>query len=93
MVIDVGTNAVPCAKSKNGFRWVGDVHAESARQVASAITPVPGGVGPMTVHSRFFFDALNVIGGHVAGKHCDCFGTKPQEGALFAQQSSLVGCA
>lgn len=49
VVIDVGTNAVPCAKSKSGFRWVGDVHAESARQVVSAITPVPGGVGPMTV--------------------------------------------
>ena len=34
---------------KNGYRLVGDVHFESAQTVASWITPVPGGVGPMTV--------------------------------------------
>ena len=34
---------------KAGFRWVGDVHAESSIPVVSKITPVPGGVGPMTV--------------------------------------------
>lgn len=34
---------------KSGYRLVGDVHYESASQAASAITPVPGGVGPMTV--------------------------------------------
>lgn len=49
VVIDVGINAVPSTKTKTGFRFVGDVHTESARKVASAITPVPGGVGPMTV--------------------------------------------
>ncbi|KAJ3168395.1 tetrahydrofolate synthase [Geranomyces variabilis] len=49
VVIDVGTNAVPDATKKSGVRWVGDVEFESASLVASAITPVPGGVGPMTV--------------------------------------------
>ncbi|KAJ3083515.1 tetrahydrofolate synthase, partial [Quaeritorhiza haematococci] len=49
VVIDVGTNAVPDASKKSGVRWVGDVEFETASKVASAITPVPGGVGPMTV--------------------------------------------
>ncbi|KAJ3184106.1 tetrahydrofolate synthase [Gaertneriomyces sp. JEL0708] len=49
VVIDVGTNAVPDATKKSGVRWVGDVDYESAKQIASFITPVPGGVGPMTV--------------------------------------------
>ncbi len=47
IVIDVGINRVPAADGKT--RLVGDVHFESARRVAGAITPVPGGVGPMTV--------------------------------------------
>lgn len=49
VVVDVGTNRVPDSTKKNGYRLVGDVHFDSAREVASAITPVPGGVGPMTV--------------------------------------------
>ncbi|KAK3935898.1 C-1-tetrahydrofolate synthase, cytoplasmic [Diplogelasinospora grovesii] len=49
VVIDVGTNYVPDATKKSGQRLVGDVDFESASQVASFITPVPGGVGPMTV--------------------------------------------
>ncbi|RDA95787.1 hypothetical protein CP533_5178 [Ophiocordyceps camponoti-saundersi (nom. inval.)] len=49
VVIDVGTNFVPDATKKTGQRLVGDVDFESASRVASAITPVPGGVGPMTV--------------------------------------------
>ncbi|KAI9207432.1 formate--tetrahydrofolate ligase-domain-containing protein [Polychytrium aggregatum] len=49
IVIDVGTNAVPDSTKKSGIRWVGDVNFEEASQVASWITPVPGGVGPMTV--------------------------------------------
>jgi len=49
VVIDVGTNYIPDATKKSGQRLVGDVDFESASQVASAITPVPGGVGPMTV--------------------------------------------
>ncbi|KAL7419843.1 tetrahydrofolate synthase [Cryptotrichosporon argae] len=49
IVIDVGTNYVPDASKKSGQRLVGDVHYASAAPVASHITPVPGGVGPMTV--------------------------------------------
>ncbi|KAI1085010.1 formate-tetrahydrofolate ligase [Whalleya microplaca] len=49
VVIDVGTNYIPDASRKSGQRLVGDVEFESASQVASYITPVPGGVGPMTV--------------------------------------------
>nr|XP_036584977.1 C-1-tetrahydrofolate synthase (formate-tetrahydrofolate ligase) [Colletotrichum truncatum]KAF6794745.1 C-1-tetrahydrofolate synthase (formate-tetrahydrofolate ligase) [Colletotrichum truncatum] len=49
VVIDVGTNYIPDATKKSGQRLVGDVDYESASQVASHITPVPGGVGPMTV--------------------------------------------
>ncbi|KAK9487507.1 formate--tetrahydrofolate ligase-domain-containing protein [Lipomyces starkeyi] len=49
VVIDVGTNYIPDATKKSGQRLVGDVDFESASAVASKITPVPGGVGPMTV--------------------------------------------
>lgn len=49
VVIDVGTNYVPDATKKSGQRLVGDVDFDSALEVASHITPVPGGVGPMTV--------------------------------------------
>jgi methylenetetrahydrofolate dehydrogenase (NADP+)/methenyltetrahydrofolate cyclohydrolase len=49
VVIDVGINRVPDESAEKGYRIVGDVHFESARQVASMITPVPGGVGPMTI--------------------------------------------
>lgn len=48
-VIDVGINRVDDATAKSGYRLVGDVHYESAAEVAGAITPVPGGVGPMTI--------------------------------------------
>ena len=48
-VIDVGINRVDDASRKRGYRLVGDVDLESVREVAGAITPVPGGVGPMTV--------------------------------------------
>lgn len=49
VVIDVGTNYIPDATRKSGQRLVGDVEFDSASEVASFITPVPGGVGPMTV--------------------------------------------
>ncbi|TVY88626.1 C-1-tetrahydrofolate synthase, cytoplasmic [Lachnellula willkommii] len=49
VVIDVGTNYVPDDTKKSGQRLVGDVDFASASEVASLITPVPGGVGPMTV--------------------------------------------
>ncbi|KAF2155121.1 FTHFS-domain-containing protein [Myriangium duriaei CBS 260.36] len=49
VVIDVGTNYISDSSKKSGQRLVGDVDYESAVEVASHITPVPGGVGPMTV--------------------------------------------
>lgn len=49
VVIDVGTNRVDDATRKRGWRLVGDADFAAVRQVASAITPVPGGVGPMTI--------------------------------------------
>ncbi|XP_008800846.3 bifunctional protein FolD 2 [Phoenix dactylifera] len=48
-VIDVGTNAVDDPSKKSGYRLVGDVDFQEASKVAGWITPVPGGVGPMTV--------------------------------------------
>jgi methylenetetrahydrofolate dehydrogenase (NADP+)/methenyltetrahydrofolate cyclohydrolase len=49
VVIDVGINRVPDSTKKSGYRLVGDVHFPSVAPLASRITPVPGGVGPMTV--------------------------------------------
>lgn len=49
VVIDCGINVIPDATKKSGTRLVGDVDFEDCKSVASAITPVPGGVGPMTV--------------------------------------------
>lgn len=48
-VIDVGVNRVEDPGAKRGYRLVGDVNYEEALEVAGAITPVPGGVGPMTI--------------------------------------------
>jgi 5,10-methylene-tetrahydrofolate dehydrogenase/methenyl tetrahydrofolate cyclohydrolase len=48
-VIDVGINRVEDATKKRGYRLVGDVAFHEAVEVAGAITPVPGGVGPMTI--------------------------------------------
>lgn len=48
-VIDVGINRIPCAEKKSGYRLVGDVDFENVASKCSFITPVPGGVGPMTV--------------------------------------------
>ena len=48
-VIDVGMNDKPDATKKRGYRLVGDVNFEEAKEVAGFITPVPGGVGPMTI--------------------------------------------
>jgi methylenetetrahydrofolate dehydrogenase (NADP+)/methenyltetrahydrofolate cyclohydrolase len=49
VVIDVGINRVDEPRAKNGYIIVGDVDLASAREVARLITPVPGGVGPMTI--------------------------------------------
>ena len=49
VVIDVGVNRVADATKKAGFRLVGDTDFDAIKEKAKAITPVPGGVGPMTV--------------------------------------------
>jgi 5,10-methylene-tetrahydrofolate dehydrogenase/methenyl tetrahydrofolate cyclohydrolase len=49
VVIDVGVNAVDDPDSEKGYKLVGDVAFDEAKEVASAITPVPKGVGPMTI--------------------------------------------
>jgi methylenetetrahydrofolate dehydrogenase (NADP+)/methenyltetrahydrofolate cyclohydrolase len=49
VVIDVGTNRIDDPDSERGYRWVGDVDFEGVYPKVSRITPVPGGVGPMTI--------------------------------------------
>jgi methylenetetrahydrofolate dehydrogenase (NADP+)/methenyltetrahydrofolate cyclohydrolase/formyltetrahydrofolate synthetase len=49
VVIDVGIDRIDDPTKKSGYRLVGDVNFEECSKVASAITPVPGGVGPMTI--------------------------------------------
>ena len=49
IVIDVGMNRVEAPERKSGYRLVGDVDFDAVSEVVSAITPVPGGVGPMTI--------------------------------------------
>jgi len=49
VIIDVGINRVPDPSKKSGYRLTGDVHFPSVSPLAAKITPVPGGVGPMTV--------------------------------------------
>lgn len=51
VIIDVGITRLPSEKSKNGFKLVGDVKYDEVAPKASYITPVPGGVGPMTIAS------------------------------------------
>ena len=54
VVIDVGVNRIPDPSKKSGFRLAGDVDYEAVRQKAGLITPVPGGVGPMTITMLLF---------------------------------------
>ncbi|NLI73501.1 MAG: bifunctional methylenetetrahydrofolate dehydrogenase/methenyltetrahydrofolate cyclohydrolase FolD [Euryarchaeota archaeon] len=49
VVIDVGSNRIADPSSNRGYRWAGDVDFEDVKEKVSAITPVPGGVGPMTI--------------------------------------------
>ncbi|MBI2847267.1 MAG: bifunctional methylenetetrahydrofolate dehydrogenase/methenyltetrahydrofolate cyclohydrolase FolD [Chloroflexi bacterium] len=49
VVIDVGINRVPDPSTKTGYRLVGDVDFDAVKEKAAAISPVPGGVGPMTI--------------------------------------------
>ncbi|MBQ5472245.1 MAG: bifunctional methylenetetrahydrofolate dehydrogenase/methenyltetrahydrofolate cyclohydrolase FolD [Treponema sp.] len=54
VVIDVGVNRIPDSTKKNGFRLVGDCDYNDLLDTASFITPVPGGVGPMTIAMLMF---------------------------------------
>ncbi len=63
VVIDVGINRVPDATKKSGSRLVGDVDFDAVARKASAITPVPGGVGPMTVTMLLYNTVLAAKGG------------------------------
>ncbi|MFA6724299.1 MAG: bifunctional 5,10-methylene-tetrahydrofolate dehydrogenase/5,10-methylene-tetrahydrofolate cyclohydrolase, partial [Lentisphaeria bacterium] len=49
VIIDVGVNRVEDPSAKRGYRLVGDVDYEAVKEKAAMITPVPGGVGPMTI--------------------------------------------
>ncbi len=60
VVIDVGVNRVD-ADNEKGYELVGDVEFESAREKASVITPVPGGVGPMTI-TMLLYNAVKAAG-------------------------------
>ena len=51
VIIDVGTTRVPAPDTKTGFKLTGDVDFENVAPKCSYITPVPGGVGPMTICS------------------------------------------
>jgi methylenetetrahydrofolate dehydrogenase (NADP+)/methenyltetrahydrofolate cyclohydrolase len=63
VVIDVGTNAIPDASKKSGSRLVGDVDFAAVSEKAAAITPVPGGVGPMTRAMLLWNTVLAAEGG------------------------------
>jgi methylenetetrahydrofolate dehydrogenase (NADP+)/methenyltetrahydrofolate cyclohydrolase len=64
VVIDVGINRIDDPSAKNGTRLVGDVDYENVKDIASAITPVPGGVGPMTI-AMLMVNTLKAAGGTV----------------------------
>jgi methylenetetrahydrofolate dehydrogenase (NADP+)/methenyltetrahydrofolate cyclohydrolase len=67
VVIDVGINRVVDASTKTGYRLVGDVDFDGAKEVASAITPVPGGVGPMTI-AMLLVNTLQATGWRAGGQ-------------------------
>jgi methylenetetrahydrofolate dehydrogenase (NADP+)/methenyltetrahydrofolate cyclohydrolase len=61
VVIDVGVNSIPDASRKSGRRLVGDVDFDAVARKAAAITPVPGGVGPMT-RAMLLWNTVNAAG-------------------------------
>lgn len=63
VVIDVGVNAIPDATKKSGRRLVGDVDFDAVKEKASQITPVPGGVGPMTRAMLLYNTVVAASGG------------------------------
>ncbi len=64
VVIDVGVNRIPDASRKSGFRLVGDADFDSCAEKAAWITPVPGGVGPMTI-TMLLHNVVQAAGGVV----------------------------
>jgi methylenetetrahydrofolate dehydrogenase (NADP+)/methenyltetrahydrofolate cyclohydrolase len=69
VVIDVGVNRVDAPERERGYKLVGDVAFEEAKEVAGAITPVPGGVGPMTIAMllKNTVDAAEALDAELAG--------------------------
>ena len=67
VVVDVGINSVPDASTPRGYRLVGDCEFESCAKVAGAITPVPGGVGPMTI-AMLLLNTHDLFLAHMAAK-------------------------
>jgi len=69
VVVDVGVNRVEDATKKRGYRLVGDVDFEAVKEKASQITPVPGGVGPMTITMLMYntVESAKRAAGHTGG--------------------------
>lgn len=63
VVIDVGVNRIEDASKKSGYRLVGDVDFDAVKEKASLITPVPGGVGPMT-RTMLLYNTLEAAKAH-----------------------------
>ena len=68
VVIDVGINRVDDPSARRGYRLKGDVHFDSVSQKAAAITPVPGGVGPMTI-AMLLVNTLSAARISIHGRH------------------------
>ncbi|HYN81012.1 MAG TPA: bifunctional methylenetetrahydrofolate dehydrogenase/methenyltetrahydrofolate cyclohydrolase FolD [Gemmatimonadaceae bacterium] len=83
VVVDVGMNRIPDASTRSGSRLVGDVDFSSVREVASKITPVPGGVGPMTIAMLLSNTVLSASRFADARTHAAGRGT-PQAAAVHA---------
>ena len=68
VVIDVGINRVDDPTARRGYRLKGDVDFDTVSQKASAITPVPGGVGPMTI-AMLLVNTLSAARISIHGRH------------------------
>ncbi|XP_016320989.1 C-1-tetrahydrofolate synthase, cytoplasmic-like, partial [Sinocyclocheilus anshuiensis] len=96
IVIDCGINTITDSSRPSGKRIVGDVHYDSAKDKAAFITPVPGGVGPMTVamlmqvHYSFMNNSLNdvTISRSCVPKPIECLA---EEVGLFSDEVELYG--
>ncbi|GAX75184.1 hypothetical protein CEUSTIGMA_g2628.t1 [Chlamydomonas eustigma] len=86
-IIDVGTNPVADESKKTGFRLVGDCDYQECSQVAGAITPVPGGVGPMTI-AMLMRNTVHVGGKFISGElKPGCLGQETEMSAESRIQS------